>query len=192
MNNYLLVMLLTCLFSGCSTQEREIGHSTEITTNVEEQLVLDNESEYAMWLKKMHRDSVEINNSGIYGSQTLKHLKTVNDSVSYCIYEVNDFVCSCVYLEVFVAKKEVEKEQIGIGCDQDMANPDFYWMDYEILDDGFIKVTSMREFVADSLLTEEGVFPKETNFEDHIPQKETKSWFVKVDESGNVQKIDKI
>jgi hypothetical protein len=82
-----------------------------------------------LWVRQLYEtNNEEFLNSAI---PTVTFFKKLSDSISYCLYEVNDGVCQITFVATQKNKKKYKRYKIGNECNEDFANPIYSTTTYE-------------------------------------------------------------
>ncbi|MBB3125300.1 PHP family Zn ribbon phosphoesterase [Mesoflavibacter sabulilitoris] len=163
------IILLIILISGCNNpkkKEVEIIPEKEKTesnkTKIPSTSSNESNSEFPNWINKINS---EINDElGQYLNNDIEEFNKLNDSLSTCIFVLNDGVCSKYSLATYLNQKEIENVEIGVGCDHDMSIPKYEWQEFEFLSATTFRTIAYSEYVQDSLVDANGNMKKEYDF----------------------------
>ena len=112
---------------------------------------------FPIWLKNLYEiDNDEFINDAI---PEIIFFKQISDTISYCLYEVNDGVCQRTYVSTQKNHKHYKKLKVGNQCDADFSQPSYSYTDYEH-DSATrsIKMTTCVEKAKAKYLVKEGNF----------------------------------
>ena len=163
------IILLIILISGCNNPKRnniEIvpeKEKSEINkTEILSTFSKDSKSEFPNWLEKINS---EINDElGQHLNNDIVEYNELNDSLSTCVFLLNDGICSNYSLVTFLNQNEIENAEIGIECDHDMSIPQYEWQEFEFLSATTFRTIEFSEYVHDSLIDNNGYMKEEYDF----------------------------
>ena len=125
-----------------------------------------------------------------YDTSFVKKFSTLNDSITVGHIEMYDGVCLIEILRVFKNENEVDEVTLLQNCDHDLSQPDITWLDYSKSDSLKFIVTETIEYIADSLLTENGRIPEGFNFEDYNTMQKINKTQIEVSHNGTLIKTN--
>ena len=112
---------------------------------------------FPVWLKNLYEiDNDEFLNNAI---PEIIYFKQISDSISYCLYDVNDGTCQITFVATQKNQKHYKKFKVGNQCDGDFSQPSYSYTDFE--HDSVtrsIKMTTYVEKVKAKYLVKEGNF----------------------------------
>lgn len=186
-----LIILLIILISSCNNPKKkniEILPEKEKTefnkTEIPSTFSKDSNSEFPNWIKEINS---QINDElGQYLNNDIEEFNELNDSLSTCVFVINDGVCSKYSLVTFLNQSEIDNAEIGIECDHDMSIPKYEWQEFEFLSATTFQTIEFSEYVHDSLIDNNGYMKKEYDF----MESETKiDSIIKIFEINKIGKI---
>ncbi len=116
------------------------------------------------WLTQLYPTEIRLEYQTI--SQGLTVYYRVNDSISYCIYDQMDGVCTRHFLQTFVHNTKKDHLEIGNNCDHDQSRPEYTWKEFEMKSPTNILTVEYKESVHDSLITTDGWLKEKYTFSD--------------------------
>jgi len=81
------------------------------------------------WLKEMYSTIID---STIFNTESLQivYFRQLNDSASYCLFQLSDQTCSSTFLATQVNRKNKQVTQVEENCDGDFSQPEYSYSDY--------------------------------------------------------------
>src|SRR5688500_9314343 len=81
------------------------------------------------WLKEVYSAIID---STMFNTESMKvvYFRQLNDSASYCLFELNDETCSSTFLATQVHRKNKQVRQVEEDCDGDFSQPEYSYSDH--------------------------------------------------------------
>lgn len=148
-------------------------------------------SKFPLWLKELYPDTVKEGRTPPYEeAQSLMAFAQLNDSVTYCIYEVNTNGIAYHYvLATQLWKKPLQEENVGASDEHAEYEQVRESSTYEVLSTDTILVTEYTEFVPDSIISKKGTLEDGAIYEPEDWVVVTKKRKLKVLNTGAIQEI---
>ena len=137
------------------------------------------------WVVQLYKDSGSLYEKTGY---ELVYFKKINDSISYCIYNVFSGTCGVSYLATQVNQRPLENLQVSEGCDADLSIPSYSYSDYSLDSSRYVIITTeYSEEAKKEFLTDDGRSYKQ-GFDDENSEKirDTIKTIRKIEPSGKV------
>lgn len=114
---------------------------------------------FPAWLKNIYeKDNDEFLNDAI---PEVIFYKQMSDSISYCLYEVNDGTCQLTFIATQKKQKHYKKLEVGNECDADFFQPSYSYTNYTHDSvNRSIKMTTYVEKAKAKYLVKEGNFER--------------------------------
>jgi hypothetical protein len=116
--------------------------------------------------------------------------KKISDSVSYCLFQVEDGVCQITFIATQKNKKKYKRFKIGSQCDEDFANPIYSTTTYEhnTISNSITLTTDIEKAQPKYLIktNSRGVFKNGYNMENTRTIKYSIIKALLIDKSGNI------
>ena len=114
---------------------------------------------FPAWLKNIYeKDNDEFLNDAI---PEVIFYKQMSDSISYCLYEVNDGTCQLTFIATQKKQKHYKKLEVGNECDADFSQPSYSYTNYTHDSvNRSIKMTTYVEKAKAKYLVKEGNFER--------------------------------
>lgn len=177
------------VLTGCERvrqTENKDEHDQQITETIAVQRSIDT-ANFPEWLTQLYPSEIRLEYQTI--SQGLTAYYRVNDSISYCIYEQMDGVCTGHFIQTFMHMNKKDHLEIGNNCDHDQARPEYTWKEFEIISSNEILTIEYKESVHDSLITTDGWLKEKYTFSEVKTVVDTTSQLFQIDESGMIKEI---
>lgn len=148
-------------------------------------------TKFPLWLKELYPDTIKEGRTPPYEeARSLMAFSQLNDSVTYCIYEVNANGIAYHYvLATQVWKKPLQEETIGASDEHAEFELIRESSTYEFLGRDTILVTEYTEFVPDSIINKKGTLDDGAIYEPKDWVVVTKKRKLKVLNTGAIQEI---
>ena len=193
---FLLIFLISsCVQPEISNDNKE--SELVISTNSKKQLdrtyseeIEEIEPSFPDWLTENYPTELELG-YGYTVNQELKDYRIVNDSISFCIYEQMDGVCSRSILDTYTEQIKTDSLHIAEACDHDLSNPVYTWMEYETRSLNLIVIKEFTESVVDSFLTDNGEIKGGYDFIEVETKFDTTRTVYQINERGKIKEIKK-
>ncbi|HYE55057.1 MAG TPA: hypothetical protein VD996_09450 [Chitinophagaceae bacterium] len=136
-NIFLLFALAACLTACLNNSENNsqpgiAGHSSSRPVNV-------TDTSWVMELYKGSSDTI-----GYQSKISIEYFHQLNDSVSYCLFDVSGPTCLETYLASQVWRRHKHMQQVREGCDADLSYPGYSYSEYD--HDGIQHVVTTRAY----------------------------------------------
>ena len=84
-----------------------------------------------VWLKEMYSKIID---STVYNTESLQvvYFRQLNDSASYCLFQLSDPTCSSTFLATQVNRKNHQISQVEENCDGDFSQPEYSYSEYRL------------------------------------------------------------
>jgi hypothetical protein len=88
-----------------------------------------NEKESTQWLVSLYTKAID---SNLFNTESLRviYYNRLNDSTSYCLFQLSDELCTSTFLATQVNKANKQIRQIEESCDGDYSNPVYTYSQY--------------------------------------------------------------
>lgn len=134
-----------------------INHNHELENNIDSEPI--DTVFYPFWLKKIYEDSLKLieNPNGYYDTIVeIQEFVQLNDSISYCVFNNGNGNCGFSFLASQKFKKPYYTFEIALNCDADQGYFESIYSDFKKIDSVRFFKTTIREYVPDSLVDENG------------------------------------
>ncbi len=196
----ILTFILIILISSCGQPDNSGGNkeaepviSTNLEKHVDSSYSEENEeieSSFPDWLIENYPTELEFE-YGYTLKQEIKDYRIVNDSISYCIYQQMDGVCSRRILDTYTKQIKTDSLEIAENCDHDLSLPTYSWKEFEVKSSNIILTTEFIESVHDSLIDENGMMKKGYDFMEAETTVDTIKQVFQVNNQGLIKEIKK-
>jgi len=182
---YSVIFFLSLLFS-CKKEVKHvtppINKNIEVVTPISEQIpnTLPTEVKYPTWLT----DIYEIDDE--YSQYKITNFKTLNDSITYCVYDQFDGVCLVQSLATQLNKEELDIIEIGNECDHEQSIPNYTWMGYQFENDKSLTITEYTQSVHDSVIGPDGHILDKYSLEELKTKVDSSKTIVKINNLGKI------
>ena len=109
------------------------------------------------WLRTLYVNTID---SNLFNTQSLQivYFKQLNDSTTYCLFQMNDELCSSTFLATQVNRKNKQVRQVEEDCDGDFSQPEYSYSDYkyDTLSNTFITTEYKETAKPEYLIVENG------------------------------------
>ncbi len=91
-------------------------------------------------------------------SMQVVYFRQLNDSASYCIFQLSDETCSSTFLATQVNRKNSQIRQVEENCDGDFSQPEYSWSAYryDTVSHTFITTEYVEKAKPEFLIEENG------------------------------------
>ena len=156
MKRPVLIILAALVFFYSFNTNKHLNKAVAYVSLIKSASKISTDS-FPVWLKNLY----EINNDEFLNDAIPEviYFKQISDSISYCLYEVNDGTCQRTYVATQKKQKHYKKLEVGDQCDGDFSQPSYSYTGYE--HDPVtrsIKMTTNVEKAKSKYLVKEGNF----------------------------------
>ena len=109
------------------------------------------------WLRTLYVNTID---SNLFNTESLQivYFKQLNDSTTYCLFQMNDELCSSTFLATQVNRKNKQVRQVEEDCDGDFSQPEYSYSDYkyDTLSNTFVTTEYKETAKPEYLIVENG------------------------------------
>ncbi len=119
---YGLLMFLFFAIGSCDQADQNAsGTNTDST--------LPAQPASTQWLVSLYSKAID---TTIFNTENLHvtYFRQLNDSATYCLFQISDELCAYTFLATQVNRKNKEIRQIEENCDGDFSQPEYTYSDY--------------------------------------------------------------
>jgi hypothetical protein len=138
------------------------------------------------WLTELYPDTVKT--SYLTMNQKIIDFETLNDSITYVIYDQMSEVCTTTYLDIINGRKEIQQLEIGENCDHDLSTPSYSWKYYKLRPNNELVTFQIFESVNDSLVDQNGSMKIEYDYLEVEKNLDTTKQVFVILETGEIKK----
>ena len=137
----ILLISITSLFSfalwSCDQPDKTATTNTESST-------LPAQPASTEWLKTLYTKTID---SNLFNTKSLRvlYFNQLNDTTSYCLFQLNDELCVSTFLATQVNRTNKQIRQIEENCDGEYSNPVYTYSVYRFDSSSHTFIT--KEFV---------------------------------------------
>ncbi len=181
-------MMMICLLYSWSCNQPDKAAVVNIDSTA------TNQAASTEWLKTLYSKSID---SNLFNTESLQvvYYRELNDSVSYCIFQMTDELCLTTFLATQVNRHNKQIRQLEENCDGDFSQPEYTYSEFRFDSSAHIFTTTEyvekanREFLIN--VNGEKRFKDGYNMDNASTTKDSMAVVRKVMPDGSINEISK-